>query len=132
MHRPTELPEWMADAVTSLCALSDEDPSIRSSITKAVGQFRKSHQDMWEQARTYTRDPETPKPYNHWSLNASAHAVTPQPHIKKNPGPDAGHSEAHNLHGADKLVVRSQVRMTWTEDQLRLVSESSGTQSYFS
>jgi proteasome activator subunit 4 len=71
--RPTELPEWMADAVTSLCALTDEDPIIRSSITKAVGEFRKSHEDMWE-----------------------------------------------------------HVRMTWTEEQLRLVSESSGTQSYFS
>ena len=59
MHRPTELPEWMADAVTSLCALSDEDPLIRSSITKAVGEFRKSHQDMWEQVRTHTRIPET-------------------------------------------------------------------------
>jgi hypothetical protein len=52
--------------------------------------------------------------------------------VKRKAGPDAGHSEAHNLHGADKLVVRTQVRMTWTEDQLRLVSESSGTQSYFS
>lgn len=73
LSQPTEVLEWMPDAVCSLCVLSDEEPIIRTSVTSTVGDFRKSHQDSWE-----------------------------------------------------------EIRMTWTEDQLRLVSESSGTQSYFS
>lgn len=73
LSTPTEVPDWMPDAVCSLCVLQDEEAIIRSSVTSTVGDFRKSHQDSWE-----------------------------------------------------------EIRMTWTEDQLRLVSESSGTQSYFS
>lgn len=73
LSQPTEVTEWMPDAVCSLCVLSDEEPIIRTSVMSTVGDFRKSHQDSWE-----------------------------------------------------------EIRMTWTEDQLRLVSESSGTQSYFS
>ena len=73
LSSPTEVPEWMPDAVCALCVLTDEEAIIRSSVTSTIGDFRKSHQDSWE-----------------------------------------------------------EIRMTWTEDQLRLVSESSGTQSYFS
>mmetsp|Transcript_51328 Transcript_51328/g.104443 ORF Transcript_51328/g.104443 Transcript_51328/m.104443 type:complete len:1824 (-) Transcript_51328:572-6043(-) len=73
MSAPTSLPEWMAAAVESLCVLQGEDPVINTTITKTVGDFRKSHQDVWE-----------------------------------------------------------EVRMTWDEDQLRLVQECSGTQSYYS
>jgi len=73
LSTPTEVPEWMPDAVCSLCVLQDEEAIIRSSVTSTVGDFRKSHQDSWE-----------------------------------------------------------EICVTWTEDQLRLVSESSGTQSYFS
>jgi proteasome activator subunit 4 len=73
LSSPTQVPEWMPDAVCALCVLTDEETIIRSTVTSTVGDFRKSHQDSWE-----------------------------------------------------------EIRMTWTEDQLRLVSESSGTQSYFS
>jgi len=73
LSTPTEVPEWMPDAVCSLCVLTDEEAIIRSTVTSTVGAFRKSHQDSWE-----------------------------------------------------------EIRMTWSEEQLRLVSESSGTQSYFS
>ena len=73
LSSPTEVPEWMPDAVCALCVLTDEEAIIRSTVTSTIGDFRKSHQDSWE-----------------------------------------------------------EIRMTWTEDQLRLVSESSGTQSYFS
>mmetsp|Transcript_39346 Transcript_39346/g.93061 ORF Transcript_39346/g.93061 Transcript_39346/m.93061 type:complete len:1826 (-) Transcript_39346:1138-6615(-) len=73
MSAPTGLPEWMPAAVEALCVLDSEDPVVRTTITKTVGDFRKSHQDVWE-----------------------------------------------------------EVRMTWSEDQLRLVSECSGTQSYYS
>ncbi len=73
LSSPTEVPEWMPDAVCSLCVLNDEEAIIRTTITSTVGDFRKSHQDSWD-----------------------------------------------------------EIRMTWSEEQLRLVSESSGTQSYFS
>jgi proteasome activator subunit 4 len=73
LSSPTEVPGWMPDAVCSLCVLQDEEAIIRSSVTSTVGDFRKSHQDSWE-----------------------------------------------------------EIRMTWSEDQLRLLSENSGTQSYFS
>jgi proteasome activator subunit 4 len=73
LSAPTEVPAWMPDAVCSLCVLQDEEAIIRSSVLSTIGDFRKSHQDSWE-----------------------------------------------------------EIRMTWGEDQLRLLSENSGTQSYFS
>jgi len=73
MSSPTAVPEWMAAAVEALCVLGGEEAVVRSTITRTVGEFRKSHQDTWE-----------------------------------------------------------EIRATWSEDQLRLVQECSGTQSYYS
>jgi hypothetical protein len=41
LSHPTDLPEWMADAVTSLCSLNDEDPVIKQSIINTIGEFKK-------------------------------------------------------------------------------------------
>lgn len=44
MSAPTGLAEWMPAAVEALCVLDSEDPVVRTTITKTVGDFRKSHQ----------------------------------------------------------------------------------------
>jgi hypothetical protein len=41
LSHPTDLPEWMADAVTALCSLNDEDPVIKQSIINTIGEFKK-------------------------------------------------------------------------------------------
>jgi hypothetical protein len=41
LSHPTDLPEWMADAVTALCSLNDEDPIIKQSIINTIGEFKK-------------------------------------------------------------------------------------------
>jgi proteasome activator subunit 4 len=73
LSHPTELPEWMCDAVTALCRLQGEETMISSSISKTVCDFKKSHQDVWDLVKT-----------------------------------------------------------TWSEDSLQLLSDISGTQSYYS
>ncbi len=41
LSHPTDLPEWMAEAVTALCSLNDEDPVIKQSIINTIGEFKK-------------------------------------------------------------------------------------------
>ena len=41
LSHPTDLPEWMADAVTALCSLNDEDPVIKQTIINTIGEFKK-------------------------------------------------------------------------------------------
>jgi hypothetical protein len=41
LSHPTDLPEWMANAMSTLCSLSDEDPVIKQSIIHTIGEFKK-------------------------------------------------------------------------------------------
>jgi len=45
--QPTDLPDWMADAVSALCRLQSEDPLVRQTIVAVVADFKKTHQDVW-------------------------------------------------------------------------------------
>ena len=51
LSTPTEVPEWMPDAVCSLCVLTDEEAIVRSTVTSTVGAFRKSHQDRYREVK---------------------------------------------------------------------------------
>ena len=41
LSHPTDLPDWMADAIAALCSLSDEDPAIKQTIIRTIGEFKK-------------------------------------------------------------------------------------------
>lgn len=47
LSHPTDLPDWMPEAITALCLLNDDDPVIKQTIIHTIGEFKKTHQDLW-------------------------------------------------------------------------------------
>eukprot|EP00271_Cylindrocystis_brebissonii_P016760 TRINITY_DN411_c0_g2_i2.p1 TRINITY_DN411_c0_g2~~TRINITY_DN411_c0_g2_i2.p1 ORF type:complete len:1936 (-),score=317.53 TRINITY_DN411_c0_g2_i2:450-6257(-) len=44
---PYDVPRWMPDALMLLAEFSSEPPPVRTSVTKAFGEFRRTHADTW-------------------------------------------------------------------------------------
>uniref|UniRef100_A0A1J3I7C0 Proteasome activator subunit 4 n=1 Tax=Noccaea caerulescens TaxID=107243 RepID=A0A1J3I7C0_NOCCA len=44
---PYDMPSWLPDHVTLLASFADEPTPIKSTVTKAVAEFRRTHADTW-------------------------------------------------------------------------------------
>ncbi|XP_077217554.1 proteasome activating protein 200 isoform X2 [Tasmannia lanceolata] len=54
---PYDMPGWLPDHVTLLARFIDEPSPVRSTVTKAVAEFRRTHADTWNvQKDSFTED----------------------------------------------------------------------------
>jgi proteasome activator subunit 4 len=57
LSSPYDMPSWLPEHVTLLALFGGEPSPVRSTVTKAVAEFRRTHADTWDiQKNSFTEE----------------------------------------------------------------------------